>query len=279
MLEPFRINQVAFRNRLLKLPQDTAFAHEDGGISPRTLHYYETLAHGGVGAIIVEHGAVDPLGRQERMISLAEDGMIPGLARLADVAHKHQCPIIQQINHLGPMHHSGVRAVSSSALSEEYMRKTFAGATYNLRELTVAAIEDLIEKYARAAERVRDAGFLTNWLGPVAMHRLSKLWMPMGKRVVIIGGLMHGCEIAEFLIKRGRKVSIVESGEQLGAGIIEIFRANLVGWLERHCTAILTGVRYKAVTEKGLLIVDKDGVERLEDDGYSFFQASRKNIC
>ena len=37
-----------------------------------------------------------------------------------------------------------------------------------------------------------------------------EIWMPLGKRVVIIGGGIQGCELAEFLVKRGRKVTIVE---------------------------------------------------------------------
>ena len=32
--------------------------------------------------------------------------------------------------------------------------------------------------------------------------------MPMGKNVVVIGGAIQGCELAEFLAKRGRKVSL-----------------------------------------------------------------------
>ena len=36
--------------------------------------------------------------------------------------------------------------------------------------------------------------------------------MPIGKRVVIVGGAIQGCEPAEFLIKRGRKVTIVHDG-------------------------------------------------------------------
>ena len=49
--------------------------------------------------------------------------------------------------------------------------------------------------------------------------------MPIGKKVVIIGGGIQGCELAEFLVKRNRKVTIVDSAETLG---------------ERHDTAFET---------------------------------------
>ena len=40
-----------------------------------------------------------------------------------------------------------------------------------------------------------------------ARHRSrgSHLWMPVGDSVVIMGGTLHGCELAEFLTKKGRQ--------------------------------------------------------------------------
>ncbi len=44
--------------------------------------------------------------------------------------------------------------------------------------------------------------------GPRALGWLTRYWLPIGKTVVVVGSGLHGCEIAEFLIKRGRRVSI-----------------------------------------------------------------------
>jgi 2,4-dienoyl-CoA reductase (NADPH2) len=163
LVQPCQIKGVTFRNRMVKLPQDLAYANLDGSVSQKTLDFYESLARGGVGAIIVEHAAIDsPLGGQNLMLSIADDANIPGFARLVELVHDQHCPIIQQLNHLGPMHDprlSGHQAVSSSTLSEEYMKKTFGSVISNFRALTIPEIEDLIDKFSRAAERVRKAGF------------------------------------------------------------------------------------------------------------------------
>ena len=136
LFEPLQIKNVRFRNRLVKTPQDMGYANTDGSVSQRNLDFYEALARGGVGAIIVEHAYVDfPLGSRDLMISVADDKVIPSLTKLAEVIHKHGCPVFQQINHLGPQYKptaSGLQAVAPSALSEDYMQKTF-GVTYNLR--------------------------------------------------------------------------------------------------------------------------------------------------
>src|SRR5690606_7642133 len=52
-----------------------------------------------------------------------------------------------------------------------------------------------------------------------AIKQLSKLWMPLGKRVVIIGGGLVGLELAEFLVERGRQVMVLEPGADLGREI------------------------------------------------------------
>ena len=45
--------------------------------------------------------------------------------------------------------------------------------------------------------------FFLKFIGPKTLRSLTRLWMPLGKKVVIIGGGIQGCELAEFLVKRG----------------------------------------------------------------------------
>ena len=47
---------------------------------------------------------------------------------------------------------------------------------------------------------------------PSLLRRLSRYYMPMGRRVVVVGGGLVGVELAEFLAGRGRDVTIIEKG-------------------------------------------------------------------
>jgi 2,4-dienoyl-CoA reductase (NADPH2) len=81
--------------------------------------------------------------------------------------------------------------------------------------------------------------FLLRFAGPKLLRRGSRLALPLmlGKHVVVIGGRLHGCQTAEFLVKRGRKVTIVDacSLEQIGEGLLETFiRPWLLGWWRRR---------------------------------------------
>jgi 2,4-dienoyl-CoA reductase (NADPH2) len=80
--------------------------------------------------------------------------------------------------------------------------------------------------------------------------------------VVIVGGGIQGCETAEFLVKRGRQLTIVEAGEQAGAEIPLLQRILLLPWLERKGTEILTGVTYDRITAEGMQVTGKDGLRR-----------------
>ena len=96
-------------------------------------------------------------------------------------------------------------------------------------------------------------------LGPKAIGRLTRLWMPIGKRVVIVGGAIHGCQLAEFLVKRNRKVTIVHDEEVLGEGITVEDQLRLFPWLDKKGVARFTGVKYEEINDKGLVITTKEG--------------------
>jgi 2,4-dienoyl-CoA reductase (NADPH2) len=105
--------------------------------------------------------------------------------------------------------------------------------------------------------------FFLRFMGPRTLRWFTKIWMPIGKRVVIIGGDIHGCELAEFLTKRGRKVTIVDTSAVLGEGMINHLRAQLFWWLRKKGVTMISGVReYVAINDKGLVILTAEGYNR-----------------
>ena len=83
--------------------------------------------------------------------------------------------------------------------------------------------------------------------------------MPIGKRVVIIGGDIQGVELAEFLVKSGRKVTVVDTAEAMGAGLTEWHKVHLSEWLASRGATMLPGVKYEEITDKGLVIITREG--------------------
>jgi 2,4-dienoyl-CoA reductase (NADPH2) len=109
--------------------------------------------------------------------------------------------------------------------------------------------------------------FFLRIFGPNNLRMLTKLWMPLGKRVVVIGGAIHGCELAEFLVKRGRKVTIVDTADELGDGMGAVNKLCLLGWMSEKGVEMKPGVKYQEITGKGLTIINGDGItQTLEAD-------------
>lgn len=64
------------------------------------------------------------------------------------------------------------------------------------------------------------------------LQRLSHLWMPLGKRVTIIGGGLVGLELAEFLAERGREVTVLEASRDLGTELSIVRRWRVLDHLK-----------------------------------------------
>jgi 2,4-dienoyl-CoA reductase (NADPH2) len=165
LMEPFNIKQVRTRNRIVKSAQRLGFVDKEGYITQQDLDFYERLARGGVGMIIIDHAFVDfPMGAKIHQASMAEDKYILKMAELSKIIHSHGCPTFLQLNHVGSDHDTsasgGKLPLTPSALSEEEMHKLFPFGKHSpTRALTISEIEDIIEKFGKAAVRAQKAGF------------------------------------------------------------------------------------------------------------------------
>jgi 2,4-dienoyl-CoA reductase-like NADH-dependent reductase (Old Yellow Enzyme family)/thioredoxin reductase len=81
----------------------------------------------------------------------------------------------------------------------------------------------------------------------------------VGNRVVIIGGELVGCETADYLAEKGKTVTIVRRGPDMAVGVNQQARDNLLARLIRSRVTMLTGVRYEEITDKSLVITDREG--------------------
>ena len=90
LLSPISIQKARLKNRMVKTASSLGVATADGEVSDLTLCFYEKLARGGVGMIVVEHGFVDyPRGvTGAGRIANSDDRYLPGLTKLAAAMHE-----------------------------------------------------------------------------------------------------------------------------------------------------------------------------------------------
>jgi len=83
-----------------------------------------------------------------------------------------------------------------------------------------------------------------------------------GIHVVVLGGGTVGCETAEYLAKRGKRVTIIEMLPELAHEMEPLNRRALLDELETLKVAALVGKKAVEITKSGMVILDAAGGEQ-----------------
>ena len=87
----------------------------------------------------------------------------------------------------------------------------------------------------------------------------------VGKKVLVVGGGMVGCEVADFLGELGHEVSVIELRDQLGPDVIPEHRKFLMKDFETYHVQGVTGAKVAQFFPDGVSYTLADGTEgRLE---------------
>jgi 2,4-dienoyl-CoA reductase (NADPH2) len=110
----------------------------------------------------------------------------------------------------------------------------------------------------------RQLKLFLRFVEPKTLRSLTRFYLPVGKRVVIIGSSLQGCELGEFLTKRGRKVTIVDTAPTPGTGMVDAILAYLLKWFQEKGVVVKNGIKeYVEITGKGLIIINSEGKKEL----------------
>lgn len=157
VFEPSTINGLELANRLVRSATWEGLADSDGAVNDRLLEIYRDLADGGVGLIITGYISVRSDGRQSTtQMSADSDLFMPGLTRLTDEVHSRGGKVVGQIVHCGGQADRvaiwGRDPVAPSSVESP-------GYPEMPRELSTDDIDDIVSCFAKAARRLREAGY------------------------------------------------------------------------------------------------------------------------
>ena len=156
--QPGKIGNLTIKNRLVRSATFEYMGTENGEVSDRLVDLYRNLAVGGVGLIVTGFASVHPHGYvHPQQMRIHNDSYIDGIRRISDVVHEldNGCRIFIQLNHTGRQQVSPELvswAVAPSAVYDKLFLRTPRG-------LSLEEIEDIIDCFAEAIRRARDAGF------------------------------------------------------------------------------------------------------------------------
>ena len=155
LFSPFSIGTLEIQNRIVMPPMATRYATLEGFATDRQTAYYVERARGGVGYITVEHTGILEQGKAHpNMLLISSDEHASRIEGLIEAVHGVGGKIIVQINHAGRQTSSAITGspiVGPSPIPCPTRDET-------PRELSVSEIEEIIEAFTVAAQRVKNAG-------------------------------------------------------------------------------------------------------------------------
>ena len=157
LLSPVAIGSMQLKNRIVLSPMTTNYGNDDQTVSERLIAFHEARAKGGVGLLTVEVSTVDVKEKyQPQSLTLGADEYIAGHRRLTDRMHEYGAKVQPQITHPGPESlgwlYFGGQSVGPSVVLG-------ASTSVPSRQLEVAELDGIVEMYAQAARRAREAGY------------------------------------------------------------------------------------------------------------------------
>ena len=183
LLQPIQVGDLTLKNRIMFPPLTTGYEERDGSIGQRSLAFYERLAKGGAGYVVI--GDVAPVMTASPTPKLFDDRQIPAFKRLADALHAYDCKVALQIFHpeydvpgvgrlimasrKAGMEAQEARAKGDMALFAEKMaesdkvgKQAYAKLHHDMQhfvsEATVEQLEQIKTAIAESCRRAQDAG-------------------------------------------------------------------------------------------------------------------------
>ncbi len=154
LCQPATIGSLRLRNRMVMAPMGASLCR-DGCAGERIKKYFEARAKGGVGLIITGLAAIDRDYAVPDDLAVWDDKFIPGLHQLVRAVHVHGAKIFIMLWHPGRQWDVDPLPVAPSPVP---CRSFLYGDRRTPRELTTGEVDELVEKFAEGARRIRDAG-------------------------------------------------------------------------------------------------------------------------
>ncbi|MBT4521230.1 MAG: FAD-dependent oxidoreductase, partial [Halieaceae bacterium] len=98
------------------------------------------------------------------------------------------------------------------------------------------------------------APLMQKLLTPQRIRRYTRWWMPVGRRVIVVGVDLAAVELAEFLTRRGRRVHLVAEGKRITPETGAKRRNEHMDRLDSLGVTVNTRIKYLRICDQGLYI-------------------------
>ncbi|HTY53974.1 MAG TPA: FAD-dependent oxidoreductase [Candidatus Binataceae bacterium] len=184
LYQPIALNKLNLKNRIVMAPMCSRLPTPEGEVTQAMLDHYRERARGGAAMLIIEFARVDDnaSSAEWNMLSASSDRFSVGLSLLAETIKLYGARACLQLAHAGRQSSYAEPCLAPSAIPD-LMYQALMGSRYQVREITPNEIHQVIESFANAALRAKNAGFdaveihgahgylITGFMSPYSNHR------------------------------------------------------------------------------------------------------------
>jgi len=273
----WRLGELTIPNRLVRSATWEGMAQPDGTPTFETVNFTAELAEHSIGLIITGYAFIHSLGRGlPRQTGVHIDAMIGPITRLSDAVHKNNGLVAMQIAHAGGQTKS--EWIGGQPLAPTTM--THLAFKEQLAELSKEQIADIVGMFARAAGRVKAAGFDAVQLHGAHGYLLSEFISPLTNK--------RGDEYGGDIENRGRFCREVYQAvrREVGPKYPVFIKLNSEDGLEGGVTPAEAATVAVKLSEAGIDAIEVSGgmaaagkraagrtVTKPEEEGYFFDNA------
>ena len=158
IFQPLTINGLTLKNRVVRSSLGGRVDYYDGSMSDARIAWDRRFARGGISAIISSNAGIRTDGiAVPGYASIDHDRTIPSWRALIQEVHKHDCRYIIQL-HFSGRQRDLPRKEFVDVLPMSATNRPDRLYGLRARRMTTAEIGELVQDYARAARRAREAG-------------------------------------------------------------------------------------------------------------------------
>lgn len=202
--------------------------------------------------------------RGHRVTLFERDARLGGALQWASVLHPDNQPFLTYLrdeiarSDVQVVLNHDVTAAEVAALEPEAVVVATGG------RLVVPPVRGASLPHVRTGANLRDwfAGRRQHLVAPRLLRAASRVWMPLGRRVVIIGGDLVALELAQFLAARDRLVTILETGKVLAPEIGEKRKTEETDRLDRLGVSVHVRATVEEITTDGVVFTPARGTPR-----------------
>ena len=284
LLQPIQVGNLTLKNRIMFPPLTTGYEERDGSIGPRSLAFYERLAKGGAGYIVI--GDVAPVRTASPTPKLFDDAQIPAFKALADTLHKYDAKVALQIFHpeydvpgvgrmigmagalrqeamklkeAGDMEAFGAKMAEAEKVTKDAYAKLHHDMKHFVSEATVDQLNAIKASIANAARLAKEAG-----IDAIEVH----------------GDRLLGSLCSSILNHRTDEYGgAFENRIRYALEVVEAIKAAAPGLMIEYKLPIVTENEDGSLRGKGGL-VEAEGIEfakKLEEAGVNMIQVAQAN--